>query len=144
MGRVSAAAQLPLVLLDLGVSISRPYGPPDPPPMQPMSFAWDSCMLPSKEPLPLAKTPSQSRSSHTSFHQGMMQPPGADETWVPSLRAGGWVYQLLLSVPRASLLHKTGKSASCIETGHRSGGETDPLCWPCCRASPDQPALTLE
>lgn len=35
-------------------------------------------------PFLLDKTPGQSGSSHTSFHQGMMQPPRAEDTRVPS------------------------------------------------------------
>lgn len=58
--------------------------------------------------------------------------------------AGGSVSLPLLSVPRASLLHRTGKSAGYVETGHRSGGETHPVSWPCCQASPDLPVLLPE
>lgn len=47
-------------------------------------------------------------------------------------------------MPRASLLRKTGKSASYTEMGHRSRGKIHPLSWPCCRASPDQPVLPFE
>lgn len=49
-GGSARAAQLPLALLEVGASISHPYGPGGPPPMHPVPFAWDSCMLPSKEP----------------------------------------------------------------------------------------------
>lgn len=49
-GGSARAAQLPLVSLDLGISISCPCGPWGPPHRQPVSFAWDSCVLPSEEP----------------------------------------------------------------------------------------------
>lgn len=55
-------------------------------------------------PLPLAKTPGQAGSSHTSLHQGTGQV-------TPGCSPGAWrVCQPLLSVPQAALLCQTGKS----------------------------------